>query len=299
MLFALATIEHAGQTLACLEIDQRFYPLESAVPQLGLPSTLMAVFEDWDHHHPSLVRYAALCQPDGGLAREQVQVLAPLLFPGKVLCAGANYYDHLAEMGVTDLTKAAQRLFFFFKPARSAVVGHEATVNVPLGCQMFDWEVELALVIGKESRRLTLDNAMDAVAAYSVAIDLSARDFNQAPQTFYKLDWVAGKGQDMCCPLGPRLIPASQIANAGDLALQLSVNGESKQNARTSGMVFDIKEQLVTLSNIMTLYPGDVVLTGTPAGVGFPKRTFLKPGDRIEAHIESIGTLSVTIGEPQ
>ena len=299
MSFALATIELTGKTLACLELAERFYPLESASPDFGLPSNLMAVFDAWDKQYKSLERFASVCKPDGGVSRAQVKVLAPLLFPGKVLCAGANYYDHLAEMGVTDLSKESQRLFFFFKPARSAVVGHESTVNYPLGTQMFDWEVELALVIGKESRRLTLDNAMEAVAAYSVALDLSARDFNQAPQTFYKLDWVAGKGQDMCCPLGPRLIPSAHITNADDLALTLSVNGEVKQNARTSGMVFNIKEQLVTLSNIMTLYPGDVVLTGTPAGVGFPKRTFLKPGDRIEAHVESIGTLAVAIGQPQ
>ena len=299
MSYALATIEHKGKTLGCIEIGERFYPLDFAAPEFKLPQDLVSLFADWDSHFESLERFASGCSPQEGLIRNDVRVLAPLLYPGKVLCAGANYYDHLAEMGVTDLSKESQRLFFFFKPSRSAVVGHESTVPYPMGSQMFDWEVELAVVIGKVSRRLTLENAMESVAAYTVGIDLSARDFNQAPQTFYKLDWVAGKAQDSCCPLGPRLIPATFVKNPQDLVLKLSVNGESKQDARTSGMVFDIREQLVTLSNIMTLHPGDVLLTGTPAGVGFPKRTFLKPGDRIDAEIEMIGILSVVIGQPQ
>lgn len=296
MQFALATVEHAGRTLGCIEINGRFYPLDSA-GEASLPADLTALFADWHKHWPALVRVAARCAPPAGLASGEVTVLTPLQYPGKVLCAGANYYDHIAEMGVPDVRKESQRLFFFFKPPRNALVGPGPTVQYPRGSQMFDWEVELAAIIGRRSRRLSMDNALDAVAAYSVAIDFSARDFNQAPNTFYKLDWVAGKAQDSCCPLGPRLVPAAFIANAQDLALSLSVNDEVKQNARTSGMIFDIREQLVTLSNIMTLDPGDVLLTGTPAGVGFPKRSFLKPGDRVRAEIEAIGVLSVQVTE--
>ncbi len=296
MSFALVTVEHAGRQVACIEVEGRYHALADAPADLALPPDLMAVMAQWPTASDRLARYAQRCVT-GGWAASEVRLSTPLQFPGKVLCAGANYYDHLAEMGVPDLRKQAQRLFFFFKPPRNALVGPEAEVDMPLGTRMFDWEVELALVIGRRSRRLTLDNALDAVAAYTVAIDLSARDLNQAPDTFYKLDWVAGKAQDSCCPLGPRLVPAAFIGDPHDLALQLSVNGELKQDARTSGMVFDIREQLVTLSNIMTLDPGDVVLTGTPAGVGFPKRTFLKPGDRVEARIERIGALAVTIGE--
>ncbi len=136
------------------------------------------------------------------------------------------------------------------------------------------------------------------VAAYTVAIDFSARDLNRAPETFYKLDWVAGKAHDTCCPMGPRLVPASAIGDPQDLALGLSVNGTVKQDGRTSGMIFSIAEQIATLSRIMTLDPGDVVLTGTPAGVGAPKGTFLvdrrsRRGDDREAS----ATLDVTIQE--
>ena len=138
-------------------------------------------------------------------------------------------------------------------------------------------------------------DALTHVAAYTVAIDFSARDLNRAPETFYKLDWVAGKAHDTCCPMGPRLVPAQAIGNPQDIALKLAVNGETKQDGRTSGMIFSIAEQIATLSRIMTLDPGDVMLTGTPAGVGMPKGTFLAVGDRVEAEIEGIGTLAVTI----
>ena len=133
------------------------------------------------------------------------------------------------------------------------------------------------------------------LAAYTVAIDFSARDLGRAPETFYKIDWVAGKAHDTCRPMGPRLVPADAIGDAQDLGMRLSVNGEVKQNARSSGMIFSIAEQLANLSRIMTLDPGDVVLTGTPAGVGAPKGTFLSVGDRVDAEIEKIGTLSVVI----
>ena len=224
--------------------------------------------------------------------------LSPILYPGKVLCAGANYYDHLKEMGVPDTRKEAQRLFFFFKPSRNAVVGEGATVHMPIDTKAFDWEIELAAVIGKRARAVKAKDALSHVAAYTIGIDFSARDHNRAPETFYKLDWVAGKAHDTCCPLGPRIVPASAIADPQNIALKLSVNGQVKQDGSTTDMIFSIAEQIEILSNIMTLDPGDVVLTGTPAGVGAPKQTFLSVGDRVDASIDGIGTLSVTIQEP-
>ena len=211
MSFGLATVERAGEAIGCIVADRRCHALSSAPASLGLPADVMSLFGAWDRHFDALQRFAARCWPSDGWPSDEAKHLAPLHYPGKVLCAGANYFDLLAEMGVPDLRKEAQRLFFFFKPPRNALVGHGAVVEMPLGTQMFDWEIELALVIGKRSKRLRLDNALDAVAAYAVAIDFSARDLNQAPNTFYKLDWVAGKAQDTCCPLGPQLVPAAFI----------------------------------------------------------------------------------------
>ena len=292
MTYALATVEHQGRTLACLEVHGRYVPF-SSLPA-ALPDTVAGLFDQWSTHAATLEQLAAACAPGSGLAPADVRLLAPLRYPGKILCAGANYYDHLAEMGMPGAKKEDQRLFFFMKPPRNAVVGPGATVHMPIGTKAFDWEIELAAVIGKTARNVSVQDALGHVAAYTVAIDFSARDHNRAPETFYKLDWVAGKANDTCCPLGPRLVPASAIGNPQDIGLKLWVNGQIKQDGRSSQMIFSIAEQIATASRIMTLDPGDVLLTGTPAGVGSPKQTFLSVGDQVDAEIEGIGRLSVT-----
>lgn len=293
--WSLATVDTTAGAVAVLEINGRLYGLAQSLVRVGYaPVQRVAdLFADWPAARQALD--AAAGKVSDGDAVVASRRLAPLIYPGKILCAGANYYDHLAEMGMPGAKKEDQRLFFFMKPPRNAVVGEGATVRIPIGSKAFDWEVELAAIIGTTARNVAVEDALRYIAAYTVSIDFSARDHNRAPETFYKLDWVAGKANDTCCPMGPRLIPADAFANPQDIALKLSVNGEIKQNARTSGMIFSIAEQIATASRIMTLDPGDVILTGTPAGVGVPKQTFLHAGDRVDAEIEGIGTLSVTI----
>ena len=296
--WALATVEAQGSTVACLESGDRLYRLEPSLARVGLPGmrSTIDLFADWPRAQAALDAAArSLAAADEIRAERR---LAPLLYPGKVLCAGANYYDHLAEMGMPGAKKEQQRLFFFFKPARNAVVGEGPTVRLPIGTKAFDWEVELAVVIGTRARDVAVETALAHVAGYTVAVDFSARDHNRAPETFYKLDWVAGKANDTCCPLGPRMIPARAVRDPQDIGLKLAVNGALKQDGRSSQMIFSIAEQIATASRIMTLDPGDVLLTGTPAGVGVPKGTFLSIGDRVEATIEGIGTLAVTIQAP-
>jgi 2-keto-4-pentenoate hydratase/2-oxohepta-3-ene-1,7-dioic acid hydratase in catechol pathway len=289
--FALATAEIGGKPEACIEVQGTLYPLGAS----GIGGDLVACFADWNKSFAALAKLAE--KPPQALARPMsgAKLLAPLRYPGKVLCAGANYFDHIAEMGVPDTRKEAQRLFFFFKPPRNAVVGPGKTVRMPLDTKCLDWEIELAAIIGRPTRAVSEKDALAAIAAYTVAIDFSARDLNRVPESFFKLDWVAGKANDTCCPMGPVVVPAAFLADPQDLPLLLKVNGETKQNARTSGMIFSIAEQIAKLSRIMTLDPGDVVLTGTPAGVGAPKGTFLKVGDTVDATIDGIGTLSVEI----
>ena len=296
--WALATLEVDGHPVACIEVGGRHYRLAPSLARVGLAGmeSIAALFEDWARAQTALDAAATKRDPADIVTGGR---LAPLLYPGKILCAGANYFDHLAEMGMPGAKKEDQRLFFFMKPPRNAVVGEGATVHMPIGTKAFDWEIELALVIGKRARNVSVEAALSHVAAYSVAIDLSARDHNRAPETFYKLDWVAGKANDTCCPMGPCLVPASAINNPQDIGLRLWVNGELKQNGRSADMIFTIAEQIATASRIMTLDPGDVLLTGTPAGVGVPKQTFLKVGDTVDAEIEGIGRLSVVIQEPR
>ena len=293
--WALATVEAGGAPVACLEIGDKLYRLEPSLARVGLAGqgSVIGLFDDWARSLAALEQAAAKVESADVVTTSRR--LAPLLYPGKILCAGANYFDHLAEMGMPGAKKAEQRLFFFMKPPRNAVVGEGPSVHMPIGTEKFDWEIELAAIIGKTARNVTVETALSHVAGYTVAIDFSARDHNRAPETFYKLDWVAGKANDTCCPLGPRLVPASAIADPQDLGLKLAVNGATKQDGRSTDMIFSLAEQISTASKIMTLDPGDVILTGTPAGVGVPKGTFLAVGDAVEAEIEGIGRLAVVI----
>ena len=294
-LWSLATFAQGDQAVAALEVNGVAYRLEPSLARVGLAGqdSVLGLFGDWARALAAL--NAAALQVQASDQMPTAQRLAPLLYPGKILCAGANYFDHLAEMGMPGAKKEDQRLFFFMKPPRNAVVGEGKTVHMPINTQAFDWEVELALVIGKTARNVSVEQALSHVAAYTVAIDFSARDHNRAPETFYKLDWVAGKGHDTCCPIGPRLIPAHQFGDPQQAALKLAVNGALKQNGHAKDMIFSVAEQIATASRIMTLDPGDVLLTGTPAGVGVPHKTFLSVGDQVDADIEGIGRLSVAI----
>jgi 2-keto-4-pentenoate hydratase/2-oxohepta-3-ene-1,7-dioic acid hydratase in catechol pathway len=296
--WSLATLDVDAAPVACLEVDGALYRLAPTLARAGLPgaASVMDLFADWDRAADAIGK--SLATLDAADIVTPTRRLAPLLYPGKILCAGANYFDHLAEMGMPGAKKEDQRLFFFMKPPRNAVVGEGDTVHMPIGTKAFDWEVELALVIGRRARNVSVESALSHIAGYTIAVDFSARDHNRAPETFYKLDWVAGKANDTCCPLGPRIVPTSAHADWQDVGLRLDVNGVRKQNGRTSQMIFTIAEQIAIASRIMTLDPGDVLLTGTPAGVGVPKGTFLAVGDTVDASIDGIGTLSICIQPP-
>ncbi|GAA1872460.1 hypothetical protein GCM10009715_19060 [Paeniglutamicibacter psychrophenolicus] len=296
--WALATIESEGQTLACIETADGFFLLEPSLARVGLAdqTTVISLFEDWAASATALKAAVAQLEPADRI--EPDRRLAPLQHPGKIVCAGANYFDHLEEMGISGATKENQRLFFFMKPPRNSIVGEGDTVRMPIETKEFDWEVELAAVIGHTARNVSPEEALQHVAGYTVAIDFSARDHNRAPDTFYKLDWTAGKGHDTCCPIGPRIVPSSQMPDPQDVGLRLSVNGELKQDGRSSSMVFTLAEQISALSRIMTLDPGDLILTGTPAGVGAPRQTWLSVGDRVAVEIDHIGGFEVAIQSP-
>ena len=300
-MWALATIDGAKPESGLI-VDGQLYPLAALAQTAGktLPPTTIDLFADWSRTQTVLAELAAsagrsgIAHTDAAAAR----LAAPLLYPGKVLCAGANYYDHMAEMGFPGTKKETQRLFFFFKPPRNAVVGPGATVVMPRGTKKYDWEIELAAVIGRTARYVSAERALDHVAGYTIAIDMSARDFNQAQDQFYKFDWVAGKATDTSCPMGPWIVPAQALPDVQNVKLKLSVNGVVKQDSSTQQMIYSVAEQIARASELMTLDPGDVVLTGTPAGVGVPKGTFLNPGDTIDAEIAGIGKLTVEVKPP-
>ena len=293
--WALCTLDTKEGPLACVEVESGLFPLAKVLNSNGLRN--IDLFDDWTENARRISDAVPRLNPKDAIS--EAPRLAPILYPGKVLCAGANYYRHLEEMGVTGATKENQRLFFFFKPPRNAIVGAGATVHMPLDTHAFDWEIELAAVIGKRTRAVSVEDALAHVAGYTIGVDFSARDHNQAPNTFYKLDWVAGKAQETCCPTGPRFVPASAFSDPQAIRLRLSVNGEPKQDDTTGDMIFSLAEQISTLSRIMALDPGDILLTGTPAGVGAAKKTFLNVGDVVVSEIDGIGRLENSIQAPR
>ncbi len=209
---------------------------------------------------------------------EEVALLAPVV-PSKIIAVGLNYRDHAAELGM-DLPGEP---IMFLKPP-SSVVGPDSIIIYPSQSKRLDYEVELAAIIGREAKNVSPEKALESVWGYTIGLDITARDLQ-----FRDGQWTRAKSFDTFCPLGPWV--ESEV-DPGDLSISLSVNGEVRQSSRTSRMLFTVNWLVTFISRVMTLYPQDVILTGTPAGVGE-----LKPGDKIEAEIEGIGKLRCSVEE--
>ncbi|HEX4788345.1 MAG TPA: fumarylacetoacetate hydrolase family protein [Actinospica sp.] len=233
------------------------------------------------------VRRAGAALAAGTLPELDVRGLrigAPIARPGKVVCIGLNYRDHAAETGAA----IPERPVVFMK-ASNTVVGPYDTVLIPRASTRTDWEVELAVVIGREARYLeSPEAAMAHVAGYAVSNDVSEREFQleRSPQ------WDLGKSCETFNPLGPWLVTPDEAGDPGKLGLRLSVNGVVRQDGNTSNLIFDVGYVVWYLSQYMVLEPGDVVNTGTPAGValGLPDHPYLRPGDVVELEIDGLGT---------
>ncbi|MFC4452643.1 fumarylacetoacetate hydrolase family protein [Deinococcus sonorensis] len=211
-----------------------------------------------------------------------VSLLAPAE-PTKIVCVGRNYLDHIRELGnmLPDNSLPQEPGLFLKGPNTLAEPG--GTVAYPEWTQSFHYEGELALVIGQVARELTPETALDAVLGYTCGLDLTARDLQKTD-----LQWVRAKAADRFCPLGPWI---ETELDPTDLQVQTRVNGQTRQNGRTAQMIFDVRQILTYVTRYLTLEPGDVVLTGTPDGVG-P----LQPGDVVEVEVQGIGVLTTPIG---
>ncbi|HCX23438.1 MAG: ureidoglycolate lyase [Flammeovirgaceae bacterium] len=212
-----------------------------------------------------------------------VRLGAPVKRPGKIICIGLNYRKHAEESGMAVPTEPV----VFFK-ASSSVVGPNDQIIIPKNSVKTDWEVELAVVIGKKANYVSEEEALDYVAGYVLHNDVSEREF----QLERGGQWVKGKSCDTFAPLGPCLVTSDDVANPNSLNLWLKLNGENVQDGNTNDFVFNVQEVISYLSQFMSLMPGDIISTGTPAGVGlgFNPPKYLKHGDVIELGIEGLGT---------
>jgi 2-keto-4-pentenoate hydratase/2-oxohepta-3-ene-1,7-dioic acid hydratase in catechol pathway len=240
-------------------------------------------------------RVVALCEaapPDAILPRASVELLAPIPRPRKnVFCLGRNYAEHAAESlrAIGQEVRLTERPNVFTK-AVTAVSGPYADIPFdPRVSEQLDWEVELAFVIGRGGRHIAREDALTHIFGYTVLNDISARDLQHAPG----LQWFQGKSLDGSCPMGPWIVTADEIPDPQALRLRLWVNGVLKQDDSTAHMLFDVAAIIEALSRVLTLEPGDLIATGTPAGVGFSRTppVFLRPGDEVRTEIESIGAL--------
>jgi 2-keto-4-pentenoate hydratase/2-oxohepta-3-ene-1,7-dioic acid hydratase in catechol pathway len=209
----------------------------------------------------------------------------PIQRPSKIVCAGLNYRDHAAESGL-DVPETP--VLFAIWP--SAVIGPGEPIVLPrVAPQRVDYEAELGVVIGRRTRGVSVDEALDAVAGYVCVNDVSARDVQ-------RLDgqWTRAKSFDTFCPVGPRLVPADEIPDPQALRIRCLVNGEALQDSSTAEMVFSVAELIAFASDAITLEPGDLIATGTPAGVGFSREppVYLQPGDEVTVEIEGVGALT-------
>jgi 2-keto-4-pentenoate hydratase/2-oxohepta-3-ene-1,7-dioic acid hydratase in catechol pathway len=265
--------------------------------------SVLGVLEDWAAAKPVLDDLYGTAANKTGKLLHEVKLLAPILYPPTIYCAGANYSDHMANMAKIqnipvepDPHTLGLHPWHFIKVSRCAVANGDP---VTLCCEKLDWEAELGCVIGTKATDVPLDKALDHVAFYTIGNDLSARDLTARPhiafQSPFKYDWIGQKVFDGACPMGPWLVPAEDVGDPQQLAIKLWVNGALKQDSNTSRMIFTAAEQISHLSSRITLYPGDVVLTGTPSGVGAEKGEFLKRGDQIKITIEKIGDLLTSI----
>jgi 2-keto-4-pentenoate hydratase/2-oxohepta-3-ene-1,7-dioic acid hydratase in catechol pathway len=215
--------------------------------------------------------------------RTEVRLLAPMLRPTKILAVGLNYRTHAEEQG----KEPPQRPRLFLKPS-TAIIGPEDDIVIPSICEHTDPEVELAVVIGKRAKNVKASRAGSFIFGYTIVNDFTDRKHQKDD-----VQYSRAKGFDTFCPMGPAIVTKDEVANPGDLSIRLSVDGEIRQDARTSDLVHGVKELVAYASTGMTLEPGDVIATGTPSGVGVHRdpRVFIRPGQTIRCEVEGLGVL--------
>ncbi|WP_379970016.1 fumarylacetoacetate hydrolase family protein [Ectobacillus sp. sgz5001026] len=258
--------------------------------KVSIPNTMIECIEageDFLEQAKEIVHMANEKQPIGQYQLEEVTLLAPIPRPLKnIMCVGKNYREHAIEMGgVSDIPEHP----LFFTKALTTVIGHRNYIESHADVtNQVDYEGELAIIIGKRGTAISKEEAYSYIFGYTIINDVSARDLQNRHKQYF-----LGKSLDTFCPMGPVIVDRSSIEDPQNLTIETKVNGEVRQSSHTSKMMFDIRTVLSILSKGMTLEPGDIITTGTPAGVGLGLQppSYLKAGDVIEISIENIGTL--------
>ncbi len=295
----LVTFIKKNNSLLGVKVENGIIDVKSALvihPKHNVPTDVMELIEGGEQALASLEDYINTLDTHSDssyLLNEKELVWGPCVTrPNKIICVGLNYRKHADETNAP-----YPEVPILFNKFNNTLTGHLCDIAVPKVTEQLDYEVELGIVIGKSAKYITKEEALDHVFGYCTVNDLSARDLQMRTQ-----QWLLGKSCDDFSPMGPYLVTADEVGNPNDLKLTTTVNGEERQNSNTSDMIFYCDEIISYISQHMTLYPGDVILTGTPEGVvlGLPaeKRIYLQPGDQVTVEIEKLGALTNTfVGE--
>jgi len=329
--FKVGTFGIEGQPVVGLVLrDSLVVELEAAnaalertgmVPTLPMPADMLGLIERYEYglqrrtyeivnHLVANDLLTPATRPDWIHATDAVDIMPPIMYPGKVMNAAVNFYSHVGEGGDADAQAEALRQrqanrgvpYLFYKPTRGAIIGDGDTVVIPYGRTQTDWEVELGTVIGRTAKYVTARNAQDYIFGYMVTVDISDRG-GRPPGGFQGVDWFVGKGHDTFAPQGPWIVPKEFYGDPmANLRQTLSIDGEQMQEARAGDMIHSLYELMEYASSIITLYPGDVLNNGTSGGVGMGttvrgEQRFLQAGESIEASIDGIGTLHLNVRE--
>jgi 2-keto-4-pentenoate hydratase/2-oxohepta-3-ene-1,7-dioic acid hydratase in catechol pathway len=301
--YKLATYQSSDGPRAGLVIGEEVFDAAKLTGNAAY-ATVGGILADWKAAEDALKKAAAGAAKSRAKRQSlaKTKLLAPVPAPRTIFCAGANYADHAAAMArkqgmpePADPHEQGLKPWHFIKAA-PAIAGPAMAVKASKYAKELDWEIELAAVIGRPAKDVSRKKALAYVAGYTSANDLSARDRGRRPgvdaTSPFKMDWIKHKSFDGSCPIGPWIVPASDIADPQNLGMKLWVNGVLKQDSNTRNMLFTLAEQIEQLSINMTLQPGDLILTGTPAGTGAESGNFLKAGDVVKVWIEGIGEFS-------
>ncbi len=284
----LVTYRYEGRVCLGIWRGERVIP----VPAQRFPADMLDMIAAWPEVHEELAEWLAGESENHAFNMGEIELLSPLTRPGKVAAIGLNYRDHCLEANLP----VPVRPLVFAKFVSSLAGPRQAVCFDPRLTQQVDFECELGVVIGRRARNVPEERALEYVFGYTIVNDISARDLQ-----FSDGQWVRSKSLDTFCPVGPCIVTRSEIANPQALRLRCSVNGAVMQDSSTAEMIFGVAHLVADLSQAFTLEPGDLIATGTPAGVGMSRKppVFLKDGDMLVSEIESIGRLENPIRQIQ